>query len=174
MSVNDVLAFKDQLNLLLGALITYIGFYIQGRLSAKQLRNKLLLEKIERAYTLCQLVYEGHKREIENARKNFLSNRKVYISKRKHPGQEMSELKMLLRCYVPELNPFEVTLNLSHKPLKDELFKILDESTSIEKSFDSAEFDSVMIKCDDHLKHLGETTVQLKKKLAGIAGSYVG
>jgi hypothetical protein len=174
MSVADVLAFKDQLNLLLGALISYAGFYVQGKVVSKQAKEKLLLEKIERAYTLCQLIYEGHKREISNARLNFLTNRELFISNRLHPGKEMSELKMLLRCYVPELISFEKTLNVSHKPMKEEIFQQLDDAAIHGRSIDANSFELLMTECDRHLTHLGETTVNLKQKLAIEAGRNVG
>ena len=165
--------YREELNLVLGAAIAYLGFFIQARASSQQSKKQLFLEKIERCYALCQLVYDGHKREITNATKNFMVNKELYLSNRNHPGQEMSELRMILRCYVPKLTKFEAEFDKSHKSLKDEIFRMLDDAVLTGQSIELNEFEAEMRRCDSLLNQLAKVTSELKVELAKQANTFV-
>ena len=87
------------LGVLAGGLMAILGIHSQARLGASQERRRLRAEKLERAYLLCQAVYDGHKQELVKARRLLPAQTTEFSQSRKHPGAEMSELKMLVRCY---------------------------------------------------------------------------
>jgi len=100
------------------------GALIQSRLSEANRKNRLLAEKLERAYMLCQDIYDGHKREMLNAVNNLPDSPTLFLERRNHPGKEVSELKMLIRSYAPDLKIKLVQLDKGHEPLKKEFRKL--------------------------------------------------
>ena len=165
-------AFKDQINLILGALIAYVSFVAQGRITHRQAQQRLALEKIERCYALCQAVYDGHLREIGNLEQHMATAPAVFLVQRRHPGAEMSELKMLLRCYTDGLDRFIPALDTSHKPLKENFqrYEGLCRSGDALSLVDAARHAT---EAKVLLAVLGETTAELKRELARQAKAYL-
>ncbi len=170
--VEFIEAFKDQINLVLGALIAYLSFVAQGRITHRQAQEKLALEKIERCYALCQAVYDGHLREVGNLEQNLEKAPAAFLAQRRHPGAEMSELKMLLKCYTNGLDHYIPALDTSHKPLKDNFRK-----------YEALCRSGTVVSHEDVVRHvaeskvllalLGDTTAELKDKLAMRAKTFV-
>lgn len=165
-------AFKDQINLILGALIAYLSFVAQGRITHRQAREKLALEKIERCYALCQAVYDGHLREVGNLEQNLEKAPAVFLAQRRHPGAEMSELKMLLKCYTTGLDRYLPALDTSHKPLKDHFrrYEVMCRAGSAVTPEDAARY---IEEAKRLLAGLGDTTAELKDQLAARARTFV-
>ncbi len=105
----------------LGTLATGIFIYILNDINQKR---KVKIEKLERIYSLCQKLYDGHKKQVNNARHNLPQRRNDYLENRTHPGEEMSEIKMLVRSYFPELEDHMVDLDNGHSKLKSSFEKI--------------------------------------------------
>lgn len=116
-----IIALTPSLNILLGALMALVGAAYQSRANHKNEKIKLKAEKLERAYQLCQFIYDGHLREINNAKRYLPANPTEYLKIKNHPGKEMSELKMLIRCYAPELKSRLSEISKGHDQLKKSL-----------------------------------------------------
>ena len=162
-------AFKPLLLVLLGSLTAILGGFFQFRVSDKSRKITLLSTKLERAYELCQLIYDGHKREINNARIFLPYNPDKYAEKRNHPGMEMSELKMLIRAYMPDLNPQLENLDKGHKPLTKS-FNTLDQAVAqglfgTTRAFTILQADRDSRKWNDYLALLSKGSFELKKSL---------
>jgi hypothetical protein len=162
-------ALTPLLLVILGSLGSIWGGLLHFKISDNSRRNSLLCSKLERAYELCQRVYDGHKREIGNAR-NFLPlEPSKYIEKRCHPGVEMSELKMLVRAYFRDLEKHLDTLDSGHNPLKNSFAKLdvavakrqlyVMEKPSLNLAFPASR------DWDGHLKLLSKGSFNLKKEL---------
>ncbi|MDC9524290.1 hypothetical protein PSH54_02070 [Pseudoalteromonas sp. Angola-30] len=162
-------ALNPLLLILLGSLISILGGIFQFRVSDNSRKITLLSSKLERAYELCQLIYDGHKREVSNAQIFLPYNSSIYIDKRCHPGVEMSELKMLIRAYIPELKKHLEKLDSGHKPLKKSFTKI--DKAVIEGRFNStpsltlAQVDLDSNNWSNHLALLSKGSFELKKAL---------
>jgi hypothetical protein len=157
--------FKDQLNLLIGAGLTYIGFIAQAKYTRRDSQRKTILEKTEKAYMLSQALYEGHRREILNFEQNFQSEPAKYLVARKHPGNESAELKMILQCYFPTLEWFTKNIDIDHQPLKS-LFIGFDSTALHDPKLTAVEHKEKLKVINEHLKALGETSNKLKAALA--------
>lgn len=111
-----------------------LGTFIAGvfvfYLNERNGRRKLRIEKLEKIYMLCQKLFDGHKKQVDNSRNNLPSKPKDYIKNRTHPGEEMSEIKMLVRSYFPELEPKMKNLNAAHNFLKTEFVLIDNQLTN--------------------------------------------
>lgn len=159
---------KGLLNLvgvLLGALCTYGGFRIQGRLQEQARKKSLLAEKLERAYELCQLVYEGHRHEINNARINIPHDVDRFKKSRKHPGNEMSELRMLIKSYARDLDTDLESLGEKHGHLKLSFLDIDDRVIEM-KGLSGTELETIYETWREDLVLLGDASSELKVNIA--------
>jgi hypothetical protein len=154
------------LNVLLGALCGYGGAFLQSRLSEKNTKKKLLTEKLETAYGLCQAIYDGHRREMMNARQNLPTDKDTFLKNRNHPGSEVSQLKMLLRSYAPDLAPHLKTLDGGHARLKESFFN-LEKKVLSGHGITEAEITKCYGEWENYLATLGKGTNKIK---AGIEG----
>ena len=162
-------ALKPLLLVLLGSLTAILGGFFQFRISDKSRKNTLLSIKLERAYTLCQIIYDSHKREIANARIFLPHNPSAFIEKRNHPGLEMSELKMLIRAYTPDLKCHLENIDLGHNPLKSSFARI-DKSVTegrfgVTTNLSILRADPDSRNWDNHLAALSKGSFDLKKAL---------
>jgi hypothetical protein len=164
-------ALKDPLMLLGGGFMAMLGAIVQNRLGSSQARSKLRLEKVERAYSLCQQVYDGHLREINNAKLNRLTQPTEFLKNRRHPGTEMSELKMVVRCYFPDLDGYLKKLDEGHAPLKA-MFTAAEDIARSGSPLSQEIFFAECKQAELHLAVLGEASNQLKRRIADIARSF--
>lgn len=164
-------SLSGPLNVIAGAFATLLGMVIQTRMTGAQAKSKLRLEKLERAYSLCQLVYDGHLREIKNFKSYRQSQPSDFLKNRKHPGAEMSELKMLVRCYVPEMSSEIERLDNGHGPLK-RMFEKFENEVRGHGNDASVSFVSDCLKVEEFLVVLGEASTGLKLKLASATIQY--
>ncbi len=155
----------ESVKILLGALAAIMGAYIQSKLADKNSKAKLKTDKFERIYALCQAVYDGHKSEISNARKNFIKKPEKYLENRNHPGSEMSELKMLIRSYSPDLEELITNIDAGHRPLK-EIFDEFDKLALSKPSMTQSEFDEKLVICNLRLIDLGNGANVIKSRIA--------
>ena len=166
-TVEILTALKDPLNILAGGLVAVVGAVVQSRLSHAQAKSKLRLEKLERAYSLCQQVYDGYQREIYNLKSNRLSRVATYVDQHKRPGPEMSELKMLVRCYTPELERTLEAMNVEHTQLK-ELTKRLYGDAIAGHAPVVDEFAKDCANADAWLAGLGDCSNKMKQELSSL------
>ena len=166
-TVEILTALKDPLNILAGGLVAVVGAVVQSRLSHAQAKSKLRLEKLERAYSLCQQVYDGYQREIYNLKSNRLSRVATYVDQHKRPGPEMSELKMLVRCYTPELERTLEAMNVEHTQLK-ELTKRLYGDAIAGHAPVADEFAKDCANADTWLAGLGDCSNKMKQELSSL------
>jgi hypothetical protein len=160
--------FKEiisSLNIVLGALCALGGAMIQQRLSAKSKKRELLVQKLERAYELCQLVYEGHRREINNAKKHLPVEKEKFIKERNHPGNEMSELHMLINSYAIDLKSELNNFADAHGEIKDS-FRELDSKVLNSEELSAEEYERKKEVWSGMLSSIGHTSKNLKTKLA--------
>ena len=155
----------ESLKILLGALAAVMGAYIQSKLADKKSKVKLKTEKFERIYYLCQAVYDGHLREIINARKYFIKNPEKFLENRNHPGSEMSELKMLIRSYAPDLELLILAIDKGHRPLKDD-FVEFDRVALSKPRLLQLELEKKLTICTQRLVDVGVGADEIKSKIA--------
>lgn len=172
MNVVEILgAMKEFFAVLGGALAATLGAVVQSRLANVQAKAKLRLEKLERAYALCQLVYDGHLRELNNFKKHGISDAEEFLKLRKHPGAEMSELKMLVRCYIPKLESDLQALDKGHGPLK-QMFAKLEVDARLSEPLPMDVFQRECAEAESHLQVFEQASVTLKQKIAAEARKY--
>lgn len=152
------------LHIVLGALIAWLGSWYQNRLNGQAQKARLKAEKLERAYLLCQSIYDGHRREINNAKRYIPSEPGKFLEARLHPGMEMSELKMLIRSYTPALAASLDLLDTGHVPLK-KAFRKLDEDVLNKHVFDAQALAQDFKKWDRHLQDLSDGANAIKMGL---------
>lgn len=163
-------ALTESLNILLGALAALAGTLLQARLSERNNKRRLKAEKLERAYLLCQAVYDGHNREIINAKRYLPNSPEKYSEHRKHPGAEMSELKMLIRTHAKELSGSLTSIDSGHEPLKQsfrELDRVILSGALPNADALAARFNQ----WDIFLKNLSKGSSEIKKGLENKIGS---
>lgn len=110
----------------IGTLITGIFIYFLNDINQKR---KVKIEKLERIYSLCQKLYDVHKKQVDNAKHNLPHKRDNYLENRSHPGEEMSEIKMLVRSYFPDLKQHLHKLDEGHTNLKSTFEKLDNDLT---------------------------------------------
>lgn len=164
-TVEIITALKDPLNILAGGLVAVIGAAVQSRLSHAQARSRLRLEKLERAYSLCQQVYDGYQREIYNLKSNRMARVDTYVDQHRRPGPEMSELKMLVRCYTPTLDKTLAAMNVEHTQLK-ELTKRIYADAIAGRTPAAEEFAKDCADADTWLANLGDCSNKMKQDLS--------
>lgn len=163
-------ALQQSLQVLTGGLVAIIGAVVQNRLTANREKTKIRLEKLEATYVLCQSTYDGHLREINNAKslwKNGLSGQE-YLKNRHHPGAEMSELKMLVRCYFPQMDAVLSPMAAAHADLK-KTFVHLDDAVRLAQPHTQADWAVFCTQADEALDRLGQASMELKNALASVA-----
>ncbi len=151
-------------NVLLGALCALLGAFVQKRFEEKYRKNAFLAQKLERAYLLCQEIYDGHNREINNALKTLPQNAKEFLDKRNHPGKETSELKMLIRSYAPDTANDLIDIDKGHDPLKKQFIE-LEKKLLSGNSITQTELDQYNVVWQEKLKLLGDGSLSLKRKI---------
>jgi hypothetical protein len=153
------------LNVVLGAVCALGGALIQSRLSEKMKNQRLLVEKLENAYKLCQLIYDAHRKEIINAKNNLPQCIEDYLKERNHPGTEMSELRMLVNSYSREFIDELEKIGCSHSKLKQS-FRELDTIVIENGSIDQDELDLTYEQWKRDLDFLGSASRELKISLS--------
>lgn len=164
-TVEILTALKDPLQILAGGLVAVIGAAVQSRLSHSQARSRLRLEKLKRAYSLCQQVYDGYQREIYNLKSNRMARVDTYVDQHRRPGPEMSELKMLVRCYTPKLDRTLAAMNVEHTQLK-ELTKRIYADAIAGRTPEPDEFAKDCADADTWLTGLGDCCNKMKEDLS--------
>lgn len=159
-----ILALQESLNILLGALAALAGALLQARLNEKSNKLRLKTEKLERAYFLCQAVYDGHTREVIIAKRYLPDNPEKYSEHRKHPGAEMSELKMLIRTHAQKLSTSLKSIDNGHEPLKKS-FRELDHLVLAGVTPDKLKLEERYDQWDLFLKNLSKGSSEIKKGL---------
>lgn len=167
-----IAVLKDSLNVLLGALAALLGALVQVRLGERRERERLRTEKLERAYFLCQAVFDGHKREITNAKRFLPNEAEAYLQQRNHPGAEMSELKMLIRSYAKELAPSLRSIDNGHEPLKKS-FRELDGLILGRETPSQVDFEDRFKQWDVYLNALSQGSSEIKTGLEKELGKLV-
>jgi len=152
------------LYIVLGALCATLGGFIQSRLNEKNKKSALLANKLERAYELCQEIYDGHNREIINARKHLPHDKDSFLENRRHPGKETSELKMLIRSYSPDISGNLETIDNGHGELKKSFIKI-EEMLLSSDLFTTEEFNQKATEWLGYLEVLGRGSYSLKRDI---------
>ena len=155
----------ESLKILLGALAAVMGAYIQSKLADKNSKAKLKTEKFERIYALCQAVYDGHRREIINARKYFIKKPEKFLENRNHPGSEMSELKMLISSYAPDLEALIKVIDDGHSPLK-KIFVEFDRVALSKPPLLQKELDDKLASCTLSLSDVGNGANEIKSSIS--------
>ena len=163
---------SSSLNIILGACCALLGGLFQSRISEKNRKRHIHAEKLERAYMLCQEIYDGHKREMLNAVNNLPYSPKLFLELRNHPGKETSELKMLIRCYAPELSPKLKELDKGHNPLRKDFRELEKRVASGETNFKPGivELDQ---QWQSYLSQLGQGTNGIKAGIEVILNGLV-
>jgi hypothetical protein len=163
MSIAELITpFIPSLNVILGTLIAMLGARLQFWSSERIQRARLKADKLERAYTLCQKISEGYKREIINAKRHLPAHPDKYRELRQHPGSEISELKMLIKSYVPRLSACLQQVDNGHKPLK-EAFDKIDNHPSTDASFSGTDFPALFQLWDRNLDVLNTGLTDIKR-----------
>lgn len=157
--------FIASVNVVLGALIGFLGAMIQLKINNGNQKSRLLAEKLERAHMLAQDVYDGHRKEILKAKRYLPVNIDEYLAKREHPGAKMNELKMLVYGYFPEFSKFLVDAERGHSELKA-AFRSMDDKLA-ETGERQLSFDISSDDWDAALKLVASGTRELKKALEG-------
>ncbi|MDO6739119.1 hypothetical protein [Wenyingzhuangia sp. 2_MG-2023] len=155
----------NTINIVIGAGCALIGAYFQTRFNDKNKKKYLLSEKLERTYSLCQDIYDGHKREISNIENNLPENTNKFLENRKHPGKETSELKMLIKSYHPEINYLLKDLNKSHSILKKNALTI-EEKIRVYKTISDEELIVLNNELNEEIINLGKTLNIIKDKIS--------
>jgi hypothetical protein len=153
-------ALNPALLVLIGSLTALLAGLIQFRIGERARKRDILISKYERAYGLCQEIYDGHKREIRNAKKFLPSQVEKFIELRNHPGKEVSELKMIVKAYLPEIKSSLEVLDSGHTPLK-KLFKKIDMATNDEVLRELCDYNSM----EKYLENLGKGSNQIKSHI---------
>jgi len=150
---------------ILGAACTYLAGLFQWKAQEATQKKLLLSEKLERAYQLCQLAFEGHRREINSARKNLPQDLSGFINARNHPGNEMSELRMLIQIYANDLSIKLEDFGTIHSSLKKS-FRDIDAKALEMKMMNPTELEQEYTKWKHELELLGDASSCLKIAIA--------
>lgn len=166
MPLADVMTpFLPTISAAVGALIALGGIRYQLSANERVQMTRLKIEKLERIYLLCQMVCEGHSREINNAKKHLPARPDQYLELRQHPGMEMSELKMLIRSYLPSLSPSLQLIDSGHKPLK-EAFHTITQQIITGASLAGTDFKVQFQLWDSHLETVFRGADEIKGGVA--------
>ena len=120
----DMSPYLSLIGTLVGGALTLLGTFASQKVLASKEKRKLICEKCERIYELCQRLYDGHFGEVQKLKNSKDDTPVSWIKKRKHPGEYMSELKMLVKMYAPTLQLHLDTADISHQQLKQKFRKV--------------------------------------------------
>ncbi len=67
------------------------------------------------------------KNEIRKAHMYLPTNKEMFLKNRNHPGKESSELKMLIKSYIPENINLLIKYDEGHQRLKQDFYRIEQE-----------------------------------------------
>lgn len=136
-----------------GGVISAFTGYLAQKLSERRSRNTLLMTRLEEIYGLCQALYDAHLERIYW----FLGHEQITSeelkSSPKHPGTTMSELKMKVRSYAPNLLHALDRMDEGHQSLKG-LFNEL-EARSLRGDVLSKGIDYDADTLEKHIETLG-------------------
>jgi hypothetical protein len=108
----------------LGGVFSYLIVFKTQRITQKRERMQYQCSKLERGYLLVHALYDGHKAEIDKLASMGTMSGADWLKIRKHPGEAMSELKMIVAMYAPQLKPRLDTVNDVHQVLKKKFARI--------------------------------------------------
>jgi hypothetical protein len=144
---------------------------IQQNFSQRQSKSKLRLEKLERAYTLCQLIYDGYRKALLQAETLWRQNPQSYAAARTHPATEMSEFKMLTRCYFPFLESDLLRVDVHHQKIK-ELGRTLESAATGRIGLDTEQHTRLLQDFHDAVVSVGPAMDSLRQAIALNARDY--
>lgn len=153
---------------LVGGLLTYLGIYSTQRLTRIKEQRQYLQAKLERAYTLAQSLYEGHKTEITKLKASENVTPTDWMQHRKHPGEVMSELKMIVGMYFPALQSALDDADKYHQVIKVSFLNIDEEMLSGVSTWTLRNEAANDMKIE--LEHLGHCLTALKQEIASQVG----
>lgn len=149
---------------LVGGLLTYLGIYSTQRLTRAKEKRQYLQAKLERAYTLAQSLYDGHKTEITKLKASESLTAAGWTQQRKHPGEIMSELKMIVGMYFPALQSTLEDVDKYHQVIKTSFLSIDEAMLNGSSTWTLRR--SVANDMQTELEQLGNCLTALKKKIA--------
>ena len=162
--MDPIVSFIPVISALIGGLLTYLGIYATQRLTRTREQKQYYRVKLERAYMLAQSLYDGHKTEIDKLKASEKLQAAEWLQNRKHPGEVMSEIKMIAGMYVPALQSALDDVNKHHQVLKSTFLKIDEEMRSGASTWTSRS--QTAREMNIELEHLGYRLNDLKRKLA--------
>jgi hypothetical protein len=151
-----------------GGLFTYLSIYFTQRLTRLREQRQYLQAKLERAYTLAQSLYEGHNTEITKLKASENVTATEWMQLRKHPGEIMSELKMIVGMYFPALESALDNIDKHHQALKATFLNVDEEMQRGVSTWTLRNKAANDMKIE--LKHLGQCLTNLKQKIASQVG----
>ncbi len=162
---NILTELAKSINIIIGALCTIMGGVIQNKYNENYKKKRLYSEKLERIYFLCQAVFDGHKNEIRKALMYLPTNKEMFLKNRNHPGKESSELKMLIKSYIPENKNLLIKYDEGHQRLKQDFYSIEQEILENEH-FDKYRLEEYNKNWIEYIKILGIASDQIKDTVA--------
>lgn len=156
------------LGALVGGLLTYLGIYSTQRLIRGKEQRQYLLAKLERAYLLTQSLYDGHKSEVSKLKASENITAADWMRRRKHPGEVMNEIKMIVGMYFPALQSALDDVDKYHQAIKESFLKIDQEMQSGSSKW--VDRSKVANDMRTKLEYLGNRLTVLKHKIASQAG----
>ncbi len=112
---------------LVGGLLTYLGIYSTQRLVRNKEQRQYMMAKLERTYMLTQSLYDGHKSEIGKLKASESMSAEAWMRRRKHPGEVMNEIKMIVGMYFPALQSSLDDVDKYHQVIKVSFLRIDEE-----------------------------------------------
>jgi len=154
---------------LLGCLFSYLGVFTAQRITQQRERIQYRCTKLERGYLLAQMLFDGHRSEIGKLAGVDTMTLAQWLAIRKHPGETMNELKMVVWMYAPRLSATLEKVDTHHQALKKEFWDI-DRQVRNRPPVPLAQAQPIatpalMQKVDDQLEDLGRATTLLKQEL---------
>ena len=153
---------------LVGGLLTYLGIFSTQRFTRIREQRQHLQAKLERAYTLAQSLYDGHKTEITKLKASENATATDWLEHRKHPGEVMSELKMIVGMYFPVLQSALNDVDKYHQVIKEGFLNIDEEMLRGVSTWTLRNEVANDMKIE--LEHLGDSLTALKQKIASQVG----
>lgn len=149
------------------AVIAIGGIYVTHRLNKTKEKTQYKREKLERAYMLTQHLFDGHKAEIYKLKASENVTGPDWRQNRKHPGEVMNELKMIVSVYFSELTRELDDVGKCHRILKEAFYKIDEEMFNGSSTWSSR--GKVAIDMEKELKQLGKGLGSLKRGIVSLA-----
>lgn len=129
-NVNQSLVIVPFMSAVVAAIIALLGVWIGQFLTGRREKREYKCTRLERAYLLCQKLYDGHKAEIAKVKiANHTISSRDWLQQRNHPGEHMNEIKMIVSMYAPGLQENLDEMDKGHQLLKDR-FDTIDNKFS--------------------------------------------